>query len=161
KLRVHHAHVQPLARELRNPPGGLPLEEEEVAAIHDRARSRIVRRTRFFVSGSLYAFFARGRAPAIASSPAFAAVSSVMACPASARSTSGSRQGIGATPPRTTRASRQMGPSICSTTAALTTACVHASRSSTFAYTLRVPARAAGICTDVRISSFPRTFSAE
>ena len=44
-----------------------------------RARPRIVLRTRFFVSGSLYAFLASGRAPAIAISPARAATSSVIA----------------------------------------------------------------------------------
>src|SRR4029453_13647288 len=87
-------------------------QPQEIAAAettvdhHPRA-SRIARRTTPRVSGILYAFFERARAPVTDASLAFAASSSVMRWPVSIRSTSGSRHGIGATPPSTMRADRQ------------------------------------------------------
>jgi len=70
----------------------------------------------------LTTFFASGVAPATAVAATFAATSGVTRCPVSRRSASGTRHGIGATPPSTTRAERQTSLSMSSATAADTTA---------------------------------------
>ena len=95
------------------------------------ARLSIVRCMISRVNGTLYAFFARGVAPASAVSAIFAVSSGVIRCPARRSSAADTRQGIGATPPSTTRAERHTSLSISSTMAALTTAWVQASRSRT------------------------------
>src|SRR5829696_3829956 len=63
------------------------------------------RRTSVWASGTLYAFFSSGRASASAILPASASTSRVKFFPVRNFSAAGTRQGIGATPPRTMRAS--------------------------------------------------------
>src|SRR6185436_12564915 len=108
-LGIQALHVKAVARQLELAGLRVPPEQEKIAPVHgsslDRRWSGIggqarpdkstsVRRTTPFVSGTLYAFLARGRAPATAVSAAFTASSGVIRWPASRRSTSGSRQGM-------------------------------------------------------------------
>mgnify|MGYP003338284564 CR=1 FL=1 len=135
------------------------LQAREKTGRGQRVETSLVQGTMAFMNEPFAGFFASGRAPSTAFSAARASRSSVMRCPASICSTACTRHGIGATPPSTTRALLHDAPSICSTAATATTACVHASRSSTFRYVLRVPATGAGTVISLNTSPVASTFS--
>src|SRR5262249_2723057 len=107
-----------------------PARKNQNLMPYTDAPAEMVRFTTALVIGGLDLFLASGCGPSMDASPARAARSGVTRWPASIASTFGSLHGMGATPPRSTRARLHTSRSISSTTATLTIACVQDSRSS-------------------------------
>src|SRR5262249_6137280 len=116
------------------------------------ANDNSARLTTAWVSGTLYAFFASGRAPSVAATPAAVAFASFSGLPVNAASALSARYGTGATPPSTMRTSAATPFFTVAIAATLQSAKSQISRTISLMYTAFAPAGAVGTSIAVRIS---------